>query len=47
MAYSSWRGVLGVIKPTMRPGSLEERDSADAGRHRSRAADQQGPARVA
>ena len=24
MAYSSWRGVLGVIKPTMRPGSLEE-----------------------
>jgi maleate isomerase len=24
MAYSSWRGVLGIIKPTMRPGSLEE-----------------------
>ena len=24
MAYTSWRGVVGVIKPTMRPGSLEE-----------------------
>lgn len=24
MAYSSWRGLVGVIKPTMRPGSLEE-----------------------
>lgn len=24
MAFSSWRGVVGVIKPTMRPGSLEE-----------------------
>jgi maleate cis-trans isomerase len=24
MAYTSWRGVLGIIKPTMRPGSLEE-----------------------
>ena len=24
MAYTSWRGLLGVIKPTMRPGSLEE-----------------------
>jgi maleate isomerase len=24
MAYSSWRGVMGLIKPTMRPGSLEE-----------------------
>jgi len=24
MAYSSWRGSVGVIKPTMRPGSLEE-----------------------
>ncbi|MFQ5542197.1 MAG: hypothetical protein ACE5E2_05155 [Candidatus Binatia bacterium] len=24
MAYTSWRGVLGLIKPTMRPGSLEE-----------------------
>jgi maleate isomerase len=24
MAYTSWRGVMGLIKPTMRPGSLEE-----------------------
>jgi maleate cis-trans isomerase len=24
MAYKSWRGDVGVIKPTMRPGSLEE-----------------------
>jgi len=24
MPYSSWRGLLGLIKPTMRPGSLEE-----------------------
>lgn len=24
MRYTSWRGVIGVIKPTMRPGSLEE-----------------------
>ncbi|MFQ5961340.1 MAG: hypothetical protein ACE5MG_08070, partial [Candidatus Methylomirabilales bacterium] len=24
MAYTSWRGVVGIIKPTMRPGSLEE-----------------------
>lgn len=24
MAYTSWRGVVGVIKPTMRPGPLEE-----------------------
>jgi maleate isomerase len=24
MAYSSWRGVVGTIKPTMRPGSYEE-----------------------
>ena len=24
MAYTSWRGVIGVIKPTMRPGSTEE-----------------------
>lgn len=24
MAYKSWRGVVGVVKPTMRPGSLEE-----------------------
>ncbi|MFQ5852145.1 MAG: hypothetical protein ACE5JU_16360 [Candidatus Binatia bacterium] len=24
MAYTSWRGVVGLIKPTMRPGSLEE-----------------------
>jgi len=24
MAYTSWRGVVGVIKPTTRPGSLEE-----------------------
>jgi maleate cis-trans isomerase len=24
MAYESWRGLVGVIKPTMRPGSLEE-----------------------
>jgi maleate isomerase len=24
MSFTSWRGVVGVIKPTMRPGSLEE-----------------------
>jgi maleate isomerase len=24
MSYTSWRGTVGVIKPTMRPGSLEE-----------------------
>jgi maleate cis-trans isomerase len=24
MTFTSWRGVVGVIKPTMRPGSLEE-----------------------
>ena len=24
MAFSSWRGTLGLIKPTHRPGSLEE-----------------------
>lgn len=24
MAYTSWRGVVGMIRPTMRPGSLEE-----------------------
>ena len=24
MAFKSWRGDVGVIKPTMRPGSLEE-----------------------
>jgi maleate isomerase len=24
MAYTSWRGVVGNIKPTMRPGSVEE-----------------------
>lgn len=24
MAFSSWRGTLGLIKPTMRPGSTEE-----------------------
>jgi len=24
MSYRSWRGVVGVIKPTHRPGSLEE-----------------------
>ncbi|MFQ5904560.1 MAG: hypothetical protein ACE5JO_12820, partial [Candidatus Binatia bacterium] len=24
MPYTSWRGVVGLIKPTMRPGSLEE-----------------------
>ena len=24
MSYTSWRGVVGVIKPTHRPGSLEE-----------------------
>jgi maleate cis-trans isomerase len=23
MAYTSWRGLVGMIKPTMRPGSLE------------------------
>src|SRR4051812_19015324 len=24
MSFTSWRGVVGCIKPTMRPGSLEE-----------------------
>jgi len=24
MSYTSWRGVVGLVKPTMRPGSLEE-----------------------
>ncbi|HZT07601.1 MAG TPA: hypothetical protein VFC51_11265 [Chloroflexota bacterium] len=24
MPFTSWRGVVGVVKPTMRPGSLEE-----------------------
>ncbi len=24
MPYTSWRGTVGVVKPTMRPGSLEE-----------------------
>jgi maleate isomerase len=24
MSFTSWRGVVGIIKPTMRPGSLEE-----------------------
>ena len=24
MAYTTWRGVIGCIKPTRRPGSLEE-----------------------
>ncbi|MBI2987677.1 MAG: hypothetical protein HYY45_13010 [Deltaproteobacteria bacterium] len=24
MPYTSWRGVVGLVKPTMRPGSLEE-----------------------
>ncbi|MBI4487844.1 MAG: hypothetical protein HY694_02055 [Deltaproteobacteria bacterium] len=24
MSYTSWRGIVGIIKPTMRPGSLEE-----------------------
>lgn len=24
MTFSSWRGTVGIIKPTMRPGSLEE-----------------------
>jgi maleate isomerase len=24
MAFTSWRGVLGCIKPTLRPGGLEE-----------------------
>ncbi len=24
MTFGSWRGVLGLVKPTMRPGSLEE-----------------------
>jgi maleate isomerase len=24
MAFTSWRGVVGCVKPTMRPGSLEE-----------------------
>ena len=24
MAFDSWRGTVGVIKPTFRPGSLEE-----------------------
>lgn len=24
MTYTSWRGIVGIVKPTMRPGSLEE-----------------------
>lgn len=24
MAFSSWRGIVGIIKPTLRPGGLEE-----------------------
>ena len=24
MAYKMWRGVVGIIKPTMRPGGLED-----------------------
>jgi maleate isomerase len=24
MSYTSWRGVVGLVKPTLRPGSLEE-----------------------
>ncbi|MBI2540052.1 MAG: hypothetical protein HYW04_09730, partial [Deltaproteobacteria bacterium] len=24
MSYTSWRGVVGLVKPTMRTGSLEE-----------------------
>ena len=24
MVFTSWRGVVGVVKPTHRPGSLEE-----------------------
>ena len=24
MAFTSWRGVVGCIKPTLRPGGLEE-----------------------
>jgi hypothetical protein len=24
MAYTLWRGVVGLVKPTRRPGSLEE-----------------------
>ena len=24
MAFSSWRGIIGIIKPTMRPGGLED-----------------------
>ena len=24
MPYTTWRGVIGCIKPTRRPGSLEE-----------------------
>ena len=24
MVFASWRGVVGVVKPTHRPGSLEE-----------------------
>ena len=24
MSFSSWRGTVGLIKPTMRPGSMEE-----------------------
>src|SRR4051794_8461816 len=24
MAYTSWRGVVGCVKPTMRPGGIEE-----------------------
>ena len=24
MAFSSWRGTVGIVKPTLRPGGLEE-----------------------
>ena len=24
MPYDSWRGTVGIIKPTLRPGSIEE-----------------------
>ena len=37
MVFTSWRGVVGVVKPTHRPGSLEEFIRSYAGRCRCRA----------
>ncbi len=32
MSYSSYRGTVGLIRPTMRPGVLEARDRVDIAR---------------